>query len=576
MATEWHYSKGGQQHGPISAADLNALAKSGELLPTDMIWKEGMAEWKPAGSLKGLFPPTTAPAPKKAPPPLPTKSSVKSSGIDVVHPAVMEVARSTGRRILADRLLLLCCCLGISVLLTWVVPSILAPRELTTIHYYIAAEPEFEGVEDIYNDPRIKAEVQKRERENTRNEGRRTTSYLFLAAFLLTDIVLAGLTGFVAYRRYFATAIDKLYDKGGPELPPKFPWTSEERAAPNPKHLWAKVGIGACIAIGVVCLLSIVGAIFCLPFFSAAILIYVFGINKRLFHGRWLPSAGKGWIEFLPGHVVKREDGSVGSFALLPNQQFIDFLDNGRLVDCWKVLAFEHSTHLEVVDVAGKTLNFKRAKIGVYKGSSIFSTSRADDLQGSWQPMTEENEWVQFTKDGAVVFSDGSAGRFTLIGEEPNEVIELEMVKGASRQFRIVSLTSDQLVIAEGQEATTFRRPKRPSAKTAKGVETSSNDSTEADETKSGVTQKSKGILGGLFAFFTKDKCTKCGRYSAEAIHRRRTGDIEQRVESRPDPNTNYRSLRQMVVNCWTEEISYRCNDCKHSWTEMNRESQTA
>jgi hypothetical protein len=70
-APEWHYSKGGQQHGPVSAADLKALAKSGELSPYDfrpMIWKEVMAEWKPAGSLKGLFPVTTSTSPQKAPP----------------------------------------------------------------------------------------------------------------------------------------------------------------------------------------------------------------------------------------------------------------------------------------------------------------------------------------------------------------------------------------------------------------------------------------------------------------------------------------------------------------------------
>jgi hypothetical protein len=253
-----------------------------------------------------------------------------------------------------------------------------------------------------------------------------------LALFML-DVVLVTLIGFVAYRRFYSTAIDKLYDQGGPELPQNYPWTKEDRAAPNPKHLWVRVGIGACIVIGVLCLLSIVGAIFCLPFFSAAILLYVFGLNRRLFHGRWIPASGKGWIEFLPGHVVKREDGSTGTFALLANQQFIDFLEGGKLVDSWKVLSFEHSTHLEVLDMAGKTHSFKRAKIGVYKGSSLFSTARIDHLKGSWQPLTEANEWMEFTGDGAVVFSDGSAGKFTVCGEEPNEVIELEMVGGASR-----------------------------------------------------------------------------------------------------------------------------------------------
>lgn len=55
MAAEWHYSKEGKQHGPVSASVLKNLAKTGNLLPTDLIWKEGMAEWKPASNVKGLF-----------------------------------------------------------------------------------------------------------------------------------------------------------------------------------------------------------------------------------------------------------------------------------------------------------------------------------------------------------------------------------------------------------------------------------------------------------------------------------------------------------------------------------------
>lgn len=55
MAAEWHYQKDGKKTGPISATELKSLASSGELLSEDLIWKEGMAEWKPAKSAKGLF-----------------------------------------------------------------------------------------------------------------------------------------------------------------------------------------------------------------------------------------------------------------------------------------------------------------------------------------------------------------------------------------------------------------------------------------------------------------------------------------------------------------------------------------
>jgi hypothetical protein len=67
MASEWFYTQNGQQApAPVSAAELKRLATAGQLLPTDLVWREGMANWVPASSIKDLFPPshiTTEPAP---------------------------------------------------------------------------------------------------------------------------------------------------------------------------------------------------------------------------------------------------------------------------------------------------------------------------------------------------------------------------------------------------------------------------------------------------------------------------------------------------------------------------------
>ena len=52
---QWYYSKNGQQHGPVSSKQLKDLAASGELQPTNLVWKEGMKQWVAAGSVKGLF-----------------------------------------------------------------------------------------------------------------------------------------------------------------------------------------------------------------------------------------------------------------------------------------------------------------------------------------------------------------------------------------------------------------------------------------------------------------------------------------------------------------------------------------
>jgi len=55
MATEWFYTREGKKTGPLSSSGLKALADSGKLLPTDLIWKEGMAKPRPAGEIPKLF-----------------------------------------------------------------------------------------------------------------------------------------------------------------------------------------------------------------------------------------------------------------------------------------------------------------------------------------------------------------------------------------------------------------------------------------------------------------------------------------------------------------------------------------
>ncbi len=75
MAAEWYYAKDDQQLGPLSASDLKALAKSGELSPSDLVWMEGMADWKPASGVKELFPAKRTTAPIQASPSPTTKES---------------------------------------------------------------------------------------------------------------------------------------------------------------------------------------------------------------------------------------------------------------------------------------------------------------------------------------------------------------------------------------------------------------------------------------------------------------------------------------------------------------------
>jgi hypothetical protein len=81
MASEWFYTQNGQQApAPVSSSQLAQMAAAGQLQPTDMVWKEGMPNWAPASSIKGLF-----------------GGAGKSAGTDEVLP-VVESARPTGRR----------------------------------------------------------------------------------------------------------------------------------------------------------------------------------------------------------------------------------------------------------------------------------------------------------------------------------------------------------------------------------------------------------------------------------------------------------------------------------------------
>lgn len=60
MSADYHYSRDGQSFGPVSVEQLRQLAVAGQLTANDLVWKEGMAEWVPAGRFKGLIPPAPA------------------------------------------------------------------------------------------------------------------------------------------------------------------------------------------------------------------------------------------------------------------------------------------------------------------------------------------------------------------------------------------------------------------------------------------------------------------------------------------------------------------------------------
>jgi hypothetical protein len=56
MASKWFFYRADERHGPYSSSEIRRLARSGELLHTDLLWREGMRRKRPAGESSNLFP----------------------------------------------------------------------------------------------------------------------------------------------------------------------------------------------------------------------------------------------------------------------------------------------------------------------------------------------------------------------------------------------------------------------------------------------------------------------------------------------------------------------------------------
>lgn len=69
MSEQWYMTRDGKtRFGPYTEEQLREWAATGRLLPTDMVWREGMDQWKTASSVSGLsFPPPAPPVPTMPP-----------------------------------------------------------------------------------------------------------------------------------------------------------------------------------------------------------------------------------------------------------------------------------------------------------------------------------------------------------------------------------------------------------------------------------------------------------------------------------------------------------------------------
>ena len=53
----WYYAVNGNRVGPLTPQQLKAAADAHQFGANDLVWREGMADWVPAGRIKNLLPP---------------------------------------------------------------------------------------------------------------------------------------------------------------------------------------------------------------------------------------------------------------------------------------------------------------------------------------------------------------------------------------------------------------------------------------------------------------------------------------------------------------------------------------
>ena len=127
MATEWHYTHGDQQLGPVSSSQLKAFVADGTIQSDTLVWKNGLKSWIPARKIKGLFPDTPQkPVIENRPPPLPSGKSASSLGSNETIVAAKKIAADVTSDVrknfhLQRIVIIACASLGIlSTFLPWV------------------------------------------------------------------------------------------------------------------------------------------------------------------------------------------------------------------------------------------------------------------------------------------------------------------------------------------------------------------------------------------------------------------------------------------------------------------------
>lgn len=326
------------------------------------------------------------------------------------------------------------------------------------------------------------------------------------------------------YRRIFedrTNSIAKLYLQGGPNLPPNYPWSEIERRASNGSLQTYQLVFAIFFPITLLLILSVYGIPFTL-FTLAFVLLPYSRLNPRRFRKIWKNANGEQVVEFRPGNIAKLGEKWIGHYYLLPNQEFIDFFEDEKLVDSWKIIEYKDNPETLVIqDISGnnKTLYTKDAQ--EEKNSSRYKEkkSREAKLIQKWDPVIGEGPSIQFTSDGAMIRFDGFAARYTFSGEHPNEIITLHMDQGNNIQLKVLSLGQDELVLADESGTAHYKRGVSISAVEAKKREDEAKKRSDEFNEKVVAVGKTAAVVAGVAALgalavvasASVNRCRACG-----------------------------------------------------------------
>ena len=177
----WFYSDAQQQQqGPVSFAQIQQIAASGQIQPKTLIWNEGMAHWTPANQVPGVFtgsqPPPLAAGPAGSPYATPASASPGAvpAGGDYPIPSVKKCSFP---------LFLILYILGFALLLAALVPVI---------------SPLVEAVQEVQDTSGPYEQSPEEAREAQAEAGRRIEKR-FEEAFTPEKVMLIGTLGLLGF-----------------------------------------------------------------------------------------------------------------------------------------------------------------------------------------------------------------------------------------------------------------------------------------------------------------------------------------------------------------------------------------